>query len=317
LFLIGLNLSGYFDITWTSGDKGERLTEVATDSRGGAQGSYVSSHVRAHFFTGVLATAVATPCTAPFMATAVGYALSAHNATLLFTMSALGLGLASPFLLISFIPILQRFLPRPGQWMVTFRQFLAFPMYASVLWLIWVLVQQTGHDGLLWSGLGLLLCTFTLWLWSILSVANPLLRGSLALILISITLSPLVFITTHQPHSTVKMADDITYSKDTLAKLLAEKKPVFVYVTAAWCITCKFNEIAIESASVQHYLKDNGIHVLVADWTNSDPNVTDFLNDFGRKGVPLYVFYPKDGGKPIILPQLLTTGNILSHFQGR
>ncbi|MBX9977876.1 MAG: thioredoxin family protein, partial [Alphaproteobacteria bacterium] len=302
-FLIGLNLSGYFEITWTSGNKGQKLTEA---------GDTVTSHLRANFFTGVLATAVATPCTAPFMATAVGYALSADNVTLFLTMVALGLGLSLPFLALSFIPVLQHILPRPGQWMVTFRQFLAFPMYGSVIWLIWVLDQQIESSGIVLSGIGLLLCAFMLWFWSFISINNIFFRGIVGIFLSAVALSPLAFI--EAKHSVIR-SEDNHYSKEQLKKFLAEKKPVFVYATAAWCITCKFNEVALGSAVIEKYMKDNGIHVLVADWTNNDPEVTDFLHQFGRNGVPLYVFFSKNGEKPVILPQLLTTGNILSHLK--
>lgn len=291
IFLVGLNLSGVFDLPVLLGSAGSSIT-----SRDDARGT---------FFTGVLATVVATPCTAPFMATAIGFALSQPPLMALLIFLSLGLGLAFPFLLISLVPALHRLLPRPGNWIIRFRQFLAFPIYATAAWLLWVLVQQSGPMGLALALIGLCLLAFIAWL-------LPLIKGQiLRFILLVITGCILWGTVSGQSFSSAEIteeisADKVPFSMQKLNELRAENTPVFVNATAAWCITCKVNErVALKTESVQRAFNEGGVIFMEADWTNRDTEISDYLASFGRNGVPLYVYYPAQG-EPVILPQLLT-----------
>ncbi|MSR88853.1 MAG: hypothetical protein EXS67_04280 [Candidatus Margulisbacteria bacterium] len=206
------------------------------------------------FMTGLVATLVATPCTAPFMATAIGVALSQSPFTALVIFMSLGLGIAAPYLALSFIPATLKWIPKPGMWMVTFKKILAVPMYLSSVWLIWVLVMQLN-----------------------------------------------VSVSTVTP-----------FSSATLATLRASNQPVLVDVTAAWCLTCQVNErLVLKTPAVQNLLKEKGIAYLVADWTNQDKEITQYLQSLNRSGVPLYVYYAP-GKEPVILPQILTQNNLKS-----
>jgi thiol:disulfide interchange protein DsbD len=305
LYAVALNLSGLFDIPSLSVSGGKGVQQGATGS----------------FMTGVLATVVATPCTAPFMAAAVGFALSQTPMTALAIFTALGLGLAAPFLLLSIFPGLIKALPKPGAWMETFRQFLAFPMYASCAWLVWVVAQQIGHMGLAYVFATLVLLPFAIWLWHALAHWPAVLRiipagGALLMALYCAylaTLDPRAAAgQTATPSATVQGQE--AYSAERLKSLRDEGKPVFVTATAAWCITCKYNEAAaIHTKPVQDAFAARGIVYLVADWTNQDEAITRYLSEYGRKGVPLYVYYPPHG-KPVVLPQVLTPGVVLKHL---
>lgn len=306
LFIIGLNLAGFFEISGHFGNLGNKLA--------GGEG------LLSAFFTGILATIVATPCTAPFMAAALGFALIQPAYVALLIFGVLGFGLALPYLVLSFIPALRTRLPKPGHWMVTFRQFLAFPMFASSAWLIWVLSQQAGPVGVLGALMGLVLIAFGLWL-------LRLSGGKLWLILLA-ALSFLLALGT-LPAQTVS-AVPVTagaekpaefgraFTPDKLEELLQNgTRPVFVEMTAAWCITCKLNHAAaLNIKSTKALFDKNDIAYLVGDWTNQDETITQYLNSFGRNGVPLYVYYgPRDEetGKrpdPVVLPQILTPGTV-------
>lgn len=302
LFLVGLNLSGYFEIGGHFGQFGNKLT----------QGDGLTNS----FFTGVLATLVATPCTAPFMALAIGYALVQPAFVSLSVFAALGFGLALPYLALSFIPSLQKILPKPGAWMETFRQFLAFPMFASAAWLVWVLSQQAGSMGVLGVLFGTVALTFGLWLVRIKpekGVHKVLLRAVIiACFLMPIALLPAGTVGDGvQTKSTLKFGE--TFSQEKLDTLLAGDDPVFVEMTAAWCITCKVNHaVAINTEATHKTFADNNVRYLIGDWTNYDEHITKYLNTYGREGVPLYVYYgPPDAEtnerpEPVILPQILT-----------
>ncbi len=288
LFLIGLNLSGLFHLPVLFGRAAHDIDDTTS-----ARGS---------FLTGVLATAVATPCTAPFMASAVGVALTLPPLQALLVFEMLGLGLALPFLLISLFPALRRFLPKPGAWMETFKKWLAVPMYASVLWLLWVLALQTGLSGLFIALGGMVIILLALrWKRALLPVAL-LLLASLPL------LSQLEFSPSETMMEEVKTmgVDTVEFSEEKLKELLLMKKPVFIDATAAWCITCQVNaRVAIHRERTLEAFKKHGITLMIADWTLRNDEITAFLSRFGYKGVPLYVFYP-GGGEPVVLPQLLT-----------
>ncbi len=298
LFIIGLNLIGFFELSLgNSSNIGGKLT----------QGKSLSSS----FFTGALATIVATPCTAPFMGIAMGFALTQAPIVNITIFAALGFGLALPYLLLSFIPYLRKILPKPGEWMNSFRQFLAFPMFASAIWLIWVLDQQSGPYGVLLILLGMLAIAFALWLSHLKS--KNIFKTILLLIFLLLPIISLGYIKTTkiETHNISDFGEE--FSQEKLSKLLKGDNPIFVEMTAAWCITCKANHAAsINISSTKKLFKDEDIHYLIGDWTNHDDEITKYLNSFDRNGVPLYVFYgrrDKETNKrpeAILLPQILT-----------
>lgn len=298
LFLVGLSLSGFFYLPVVFGNLGASMMEA--------------SSVKGSFLTGMLATAVATPCTAPFMASAVGAALTLPSWQALLVFETLGLGLALPFLLISLYPKLLRFLPKPGAWMETFKQFLAFPMYASVIWLLWVLAQQTGPGGVAVALIGMLVIVIAIWMKRL--FANPATYRLAALAALAgiIVLSLMCLSKQEMPESMPASAaehgvETVAFSPTALGSLRMEGKPVFVDVTAAWCITCQVNKrVAIQTDRVMQAFKERGVTLMVADWTRRNKDITEFLANFGYQGVPLYVFYPAGGGEAKVLPQLLT-----------
>ncbi|MCI5049804.1 MAG: thioredoxin family protein [Rickettsiales bacterium] len=293
LLLVGLNLSGVFEIPSLFANVGANKAN--------------ESSLSGSFFTGVLATLVATPCTAPFMAPAIGFAVTQSTAAMLMIFAALGFGLALPLLLISFLPQLYRLLPKPGAWMLRFKQFLAFPIYASAAWLLWVLAQQSGAMGLAYALAGMCLIAFVAWL-------IPLLHNHVVRIIAILTTVWLLWLTVqHQIVAPVQhiMSDDEAFSFERLESHRAAGTAVFVDATAAWCITCKVNEqIALNTAQVRAAFEKQGIVFMVADWTNQDAEITEFLASFGRNGVPLYVYYAP-GAEPVVLPQILSPSIVL------
>lgn len=266
---------------------------------------------RGDFFVGVLAVVVASPCTGPLMGPALGYALTAPPTHALLVFIALGLGLASPFLLIGFVPALARLLPRPGAWMETFKQFLAFPMYMAAVWLAWVLANQRGADavGLLLASAVLL--AMTLW-WFEKSRNRGI--GSRVWVLVFALLAaiPLFGLTRLHARTTAIAADNtgaVPYSAQKLATLRAAGTPVFVDMTADWCITCQANEHAVlDTDAFRALLKRTGTVYMKGDWTNEDPAITAFLRRYHSPGVPLYVMFPKGGGAGKQLSTVLTPG---------
>ncbi|WP_462330439.1 protein-disulfide reductase DsbD family protein, partial [Thiohalocapsa halophila] len=279
------------------------------------------------FITGALAALVAAPCTAPFMGAALGYAMTVPWPAALAIVLALGLGMALPFLLLALSPGLARRLPRPGPWMETLKQALAFPMFATAAWLLWVLAVQTGTGGLAAALTGMLVLTFALWVqertryvrkpWPRVGVGAAVLGLGLALWLG-------LGLTGREPGAPSLTASDAgpgagasaaipaePYSAERLAAARADGRPVFVNMTAAWCITCLVNErAALSRAAVARAFAERDVLYLKGDWTNRDPAITDYLAGFGRNGVPIYVFYPPDG-EPRVLPQVLTEATVL------
>ncbi len=305
LFIIGLNLIGFFEFSFgLGGNIGNKLTQGK---------SYSSS-----FFTGTLATIVATPCTAPFMGAAMGFALTQSPIVNISIFAALGFGLALPYLMLSYIPYLRKSLPKPGAWMNTFKQFLAFPMFASAIWLIWVLSQQAGSYGVLLILLGMLAIAFCVWLSHLnnKNTANKL-TSVLLIIFLALPVFSLFYIkTTDMAHKTQQEFGS-AFSQEKLSNLLEGDDPIFVEMTAAWCITCKANHAAaINIASTRKLFKDNNVQYLIGDWTNHDDKITQYLASFDRNGVPLYVLYAKRDNEtgtrpaPIVLPQILTPSTI-------
>ena len=288
---IGLNLAGLFNLPSLSLDH----PGAPSNTTGGA------------FWTGVLAAFVATPCTGPFMGAALGSALILPVPAALGIFAGLGFGLALPFLLIAYIPALRARLPKPGSWMETFRRILAVPMLLTAAGLGWVLGRQAGVTGMTLGLVGAVLLTFALW-WIGIRQNRGAKSGLAALVLVLAIALPLGLgtrmLATPAP---VSASTDPAFSEARLQQLRNAGKPVFVYFTADWCLTCKVNEkAAIDRAAVRDAFKRNGVEVLVGDWTNGDPTITRFLEAHDRSGVPLYLFYPKGGGEPELLPQLLT-----------
>ncbi|MBJ7535633.1 thioredoxin family protein [Rhodomicrobium vannielii ATCC 17100] len=270
-----------------------------------------------YFFTGVLAAVAATPCTAPFMGAAIGYALTQPTAVLAAVMLGLGLGFAAPVMLLSLSPGLQRILPKPGAWMETLKQVLAFPLYATAAWLVWVLSIQTGSDGVMAAALAFVGVGFAAWLAGKTTYA-PLRAKIIAPVLgiaafaVSLSLAETAGSVNMATSAEKAALSGETFTKARLDGLIAEGKPVFVNLTAAWCITCKVNErVALKSDAVADAFAKRGITYLVGDWTSRNPEITDLLHTFGRAGVPLYLFYPGGGQEPRVLPQLLTVGLVL------
>jgi thiol:disulfide interchange protein DsbD len=304
LMLIGLNLSGVFEIGGSGVGIGSGLT-----SRGGTLGS---------FFTGFLAVLVATPCTAPFMGAAIAAALAASPAATLAVLLALGLGLATPYVLLALIPGLVRLLPKPGAWMAILKQALAFPMYASAAWFVWVISQQTGPDGVMAVATGLVLVGLAAWVIGVTQIRQArvrLLGQAIAGFAVVGALAILYDIGNAPPSLVATARSAQSYSPARLAALRAEGHPVFVNLTAAWCVTCKINErVALASDAVQEAFAARHIAYLRGDWTRADPAISALLHQHGRDGVPLYLFYPSKGQEPIVLPQLLTAGIVLDEL---
>lgn len=309
-FLIGLNLSGFFEIGTTMMSAGESLVQ-----RKGYSGS---------FFTGVLATIVAAPCTAPFMASAIGFALTQSNLMALLIFAALGLGMAAPYLLLCYSPALLRALPRPGAWMARFKELLAFPMYASAIWLVWVLTQQAGAMGVLTILGGLLLLVFAIWLVQGLSGASLRHKVVIGIAWLLAALALSLPIQLQSPVTRNESQDIVsgpgqsyegpvfgTYSEKNLASLRASG-PVFVNLTAAWCITCKVNEaVALNQKAVRSAFEAKKVQYLKGDWTNQDAEISRLLEAYGRSGVPLYLLYAGASGEASLLPQILTQSIVI------
>ena len=301
MLALGLSLSGVWQLAgrWTGAGHG--LT-----TRSGPAGD---------FFTGVLAVVVATPCTAPFMGAALAWAFTAPTVIALAVFLTLGLGLALPFLLIGFVPALARALPRPGAWMETFKQIMAFPLYLTAVWLAWVLAKQLGADAIgLWM-VAAVLVALAAWAWNRSRITGRAWATGLAIVALLAAGWPLWLIQTQpipQPALAQAMAEEgqlvkIPFSEQRLADLRAANRVVFVNMTADWCVTCKANErTVLGRADFQQALADADAAYLVGDWTNVDPALTAFLQRHKAVGVPLYVVFPRGGGEGRILPTLLT-----------
>jgi len=297
LFAIGLSLSGVFNLGAGLAGVGSGLA-----SRQGAAGD---------FFTGVLAVVVASPCTTPFMGSALAYAFAASAWVGLLVFLALGLGLALPFLLIGYVPALARRLPKPGAWMETFKQFLAFPMYLTAAWLAWVLGNQRGIDAIGYVLAGAVVLALGLWWWERSRYRGVLPRVLAALVVLA-SIVPLARIAQLAPASaqSAPIADAVPYSAQRLADLRAEGRSVFVDMGADWCVTCKVNERAVlHTDAFRDLLKRRDAVLMTGDWTNADPAISAFLKDYRAVGVPLYVvFRAGETGPGHVLPAVLTQG---------
>ncbi|WP_049721766.1 protein-disulfide reductase DsbD family protein [Gilvimarinus polysaccharolyticus] len=293
-FVMGLLLSGAFEFGGAFMGLGQQLTS--------------GNSLKSSFFTGVLAALVASPCTAPFMATALGVALTQSAPVALVIFSALGFGMALPFLALSYSPALSQWLPKPGIWMENFKQALSFPMYLTVIWLLWVLSHQTSNEMVILTLTGMLLIVLALWVLGISPNSRrfQLIKNGMALTV----LIPAVWIAasmSSSPHDRSINTNE-TYTEARLESYRVQGKPVFVDLTADWCLTCKVNEKIALTASIKAQFQQHDITVLVGDWTNKNPEITKLLTQYKRSGIPLYLMYPVGGGEPELLPQLLTEG---------
>lgn len=291
---VGFSLSGVFSIGGSWAGVGQGLS-----SKSGPAGD---------FFTGVLAVVVASPCTAPLMGSALAFAFAASPALALTVFLALGLGLALPFLLIGFVPALAKRLPRPGAWMETLKQALAFPMYLTAVWLLWVLGQQRGVDALGYALAGIVVLALALWRWEKARWGGGTAARVLALALLALALWPLWKIPALAAPTAAEAATNgsAPYSAARLDALRAEGRTVFVNMTADWCVTCKFNEKRVlDTDGFRSLLARHDAVYMKGDWTNVDPAITAFLEAHGAVGVPLYVVIAP--GRPdTVLPTVLT-----------
>ncbi|MAY39498.1 protein-disulfide reductase DsbD [Spongiibacter sp.] len=289
-FVLSLNLLGLFEL-------GGRWMNIGGDlsQEPGFRGS---------FFTGVLATLVASPCTAPFMGSAIGYAATQPPAIALLVFASLGAGMALPVLLLTIFPQWLRWLPKPGQWMLHLRQLMAFPLLATAIWLAWIVGRQTGADGMAGTLLSWLLLGLAIWLWGLGGR-----RKWLAVVSLAAMPSLLVGSLQRTPEVSASGQFDATQ----ITALRESGRAVFLDVTADWCITCAANEaLVLNTDDIQQAFADSNVEYLVADWTRYDPAITALLAEFERNGIPLYVYYPADmSAAPQILPQVLNKTMVL------
>ena len=301
-FVFALNLAGVFEFVLPG------RASNAMESAGSTSG------LAGSFFQGVFATLLATPCTAPFLGSALGFAFSQSAAVILAMFAAVASGMALPYLILSASPGWLKFLPRPGVWMERLKQFMAFPLLATLVWILSILGGQRGTDGVIWFCAFLLCLAFACWLLG--SFCGPLASRAkqtiaLLFILATLGLGGWYFLGKKFAHVGLETMDRIAwvpFSKARLQEELAAGRSVFVDFTADWCITCKFNErTAIDTPAIRALLKEKNITPIKADWTNANPEITAVLKSFGRVGVPLYVIYAaSDPQAPVVLPELLT-----------
>ncbi len=305
-FVLALNLSGVFE--W--GAFAQSMTSELS-----AKGRYADA-----FLAGVLATVVATPCTAPFMGAAVGFTLAQPAAVALLVFAALGVGMAAPVFLLSFFPALLRKLPKPGAWMETFRQLMAFPLYATVAWLAWVLGAQAGNDAVLALLAGLVAIAIAAWIHGRWAHSPGAWRHAFTALFAALGLW-LAWPGAATPGPAALAAPKAgelpwqEWSPEKVAALSADGRPVFVDFTAAWCVTCQVNKrVALNNAGVVKAFAERGVVPLKADWTNHDPRITGTLAALGRNAVPVYALYAPGQGAPRLLPEVLTPSLVIEEL---
>jgi len=299
MLVFALNMSGVFEF-------GLRATAVGSDLQ--MKSGYVGS-----FFTGVLATVVATPCSAPFLAPALGAALAVSTVESFVIFTTIAIGLSAPYLLLSIFPQAVKLLPRPGAWMETFKQFMAFPLYATVGFLLWVLAGQMKEDGLQSAIFGLVLLALGVWVygrWTAPGASAGRTRFGIA----GLILCGAAGVALGWPQAPKFAWDD--WSPETVAKLRAEGRTIYVDFTARWCATCQTNKkLVFSSSEVIDYFAKNKIAALRADWTSKDPRITAELAAYGRSAVPFNVIWKPGRDAPVFLPEILSAGTVLSALQ--
>ena len=312
VLVFALNLFGVFEISLPQTATRGLLSWTAGEGEAGS------------FFQGVFATVLATPCTAPFLGTALGFAFTQSAAIILSMFVAIAAGMSAPYLLLCAQPAWLRFLPKPGPWMAHVKQFMGFLLLATLLFLLYVLGAQRGSDALIWASCFLLLVSIACWMkGAFISPVASTRAKTIAIITMSILLAlgGIYFIGDKFRSSKLLASSQLAggwqaFTPERLQEELAEGRSVFVDFTAAWCLTCKFNEASVlESAAVREAFQRRGIVKLKADWTNGDPVITKLLQQFGRLGVPLYVLYPGKSAEPIVFPELLTKSIILDKLE--
>jgi thiol:disulfide interchange protein DsbD len=303
LFFLGLSLAGMFEVGLSLTSKGSSLA---------SQHGYAGS-----FFTGVLAMVVATPCTAPLMGAAIGYALS-HSAFVSFVVfTALGLGLAAPYLLLTFNPAWTKLLPRPGAWMEVLKQATSIPIFATVIWLVWLFAQSAGLNALAGLLAAFLLLAVAGWILGRWPAKAPATVAAAVVLACAVALPIFAVRKLDVASAHVNTASNSEwepFSPALVEKYRAQGRPVFVDFTASWCLSCQVNErVILSRADVQQKLRDGGFALVRADWTNADETITQTLNSLGRSGVPTYAIYPGSAQEPPqVLPEVLTPGIVLS-----
>src|SRR5262244_1276624 len=313
VLVFALNLFGVFEISLPqSVTRGLLSTSERKDDLGS-------------FFQGVFATVLATPCTAPFLGTALGFAFSQSPVVILAMFVAIAAGMSAPYLLLSAQPAWLRFLPKPGPWMLHVKQFMGFLLLATLLFLLYVLGAQRGLEGAIWASCFLLVISVACWMKGafVLPTASAMKRIIvLVLMLLLVIGSGVYFIGGKFQSAKIASADSQIrgdwqpFTPERLQTELEQGRTVFVDFTAAWCLTCKFNEASVlEAQDVRAAFERHGIVKLRADWTNGDPIITKLLQQFGRPGVPLYVLYPGRNEEPFVFPEVLTKGMVLEKLQ--
>jgi thiol:disulfide interchange protein DsbD len=312
VLVFALNLFGVFEIS---------MPQTATRSVlgwTGAQGDVGS------FFQGVFATVLATPCTAPFLGTALGFAFSQSPAVILAMFLAIAAGMSAPYFLLSAQPAWLRFLPQPGPWMLHVKQFMGFLLLATLLFLLYVLGAQRGLDGAIWASCFLLIVAIACWMKGafIVPTSSAAKRTASAVVMLVLLIASGVYFIGNKFQSAkidIAQGQQGDWQRFTPERLQSERDQghaVFVDFTAAWCLTCKFNEKAVlENSDVRAAFERHGVVKLKADWTNGDPVITKLLQHFGRPGVPLYVLYPGKSEEPIVFPELLTKSILLDKLE--
>ena len=313
VLVFALNLFGVFEIS---------LPQRATR---GLLGATAAEGDSASFFQGVFATVLATPCTAPFLGTALGFAFTQSGVVIFAMFVAIAAGMSLPYLLLSAQPAWLRFLPRPGPWMLRVKQFMGFLLLATLLFLLYVLGAQRGLEAVTWASSFLLIVSIACWMKG--AFITPVASGrarALTMIVMLLLLAASGFYFIGEKFSAAKLTafsspeggDWQPFTPARLQSELSQGHVVFVDFTAAWCITCKFNEASVlETAAVRESFQRHHVTKLKADWTNGDPEITKLLQHFGRPGVPLYVLYPGQRDEPIVFPELLTKGMILDKLE--
>lgn len=302
MLIFAMAMSGVFEFGLSATGVGTKL-----QSKDGLSGS---------FFTGVLATVVATPCSAPFLAPALGAALALPLVQSFAVFTAIAIGLSLPYLLLSIFPGAIKILPRPGAWMETFKQVMAFPLYATVGYLVWMLAGQTSEGGSLNAIFGLTLIALAVWCYGrFVRPAQPIKRNAVGYLTAILVVGAGIGLGWPRP----PQATDITWqpwSAEAIAAARAENRPVYVDFTARWCATCQANKkLVFGSDDVKQTFLDRNIATLKANWTKKDPAITQELTKWNRSAVPFNLLYLPGKAEPIILPELLTPGIVLDALE--